>query len=157
MIPEVFFVKYAFPCSFVLRQQKKITQEDFVTLEDAALHQKVLNKVFLERVFVKAFERISVLAEEMNKNKWDLDVLREYFLVRHNEIIEGGQSTYANTPPVLNELCMVHKAKVIGKKDSVLIVEYGFGKKRPVNNDLVPNAKVGNTVTIHYGYAVEIV
>tara|TARA_Y100000310_G_C20641106_1_gene793935 strand:+ start:744 stop:1214 length:471 start_codon:yes stop_codon:yes gene_type:complete len=155
MIPEVIFLKYAFPCSFILRQRNEITQQQYDQLEDAAINNTTLPKELLEKYFHRAFERISKLAIQNNKDKWDLEIIKKYFLENHNEIIEEGMYSYAKAPNTLKELCKVQKAKIIDIIDDNLIVEFN-NKTRPVMNVLTPNAKIGDTATIHYGYAVEI-
>jgi|SRR3989344_2812854 len=155
MKPEVFFLKYAFPCSFIIRQRGEITEKEFKMLEDAAINGKSLPRKLLEKVYFRAFEKIGKLADEMGKDKWDLSILKEYFLTRHNNLINDGMYSYAEAPEALKNLCKVHKAKVVGIKKDALIVEYDGGKRRPVLKTLVPDANLGDTVTIHYGYAVE--
>jgi hydrogenase maturation factor len=153
--PEVFFIKYAYPCAFIIKQRQEINDDELEELRVSAVEEKPLAREKLEKIFFRAFERIVILAKEMKKDKWDIDVLRAYFITRHNEIIEEGMYSYAKAPESLRNLCKVHKAKVIEKKDDVLVVEYDNGKTRPVMNELTPTAKVGDFVTIHYGYAVE--
>lgn len=155
--PEVFFIKYAYPCSFIIRQRKEITDDELEELKKAAINNIALPKEKLEKIFFRAFQKIEPLAKEMNKDKWDLDVLQNYFIKNHNEIIEKGMYAYAKAPDTLKELCKVHVAKVVEVKDEFLVVEYANKKIRVVNKELVPNAKFGDNVTIHYGYAVEIV
>ncbi len=152
--PEILFVKYAFPCAFILRQRGEITEAELSSLEDAALHGKILPRPFLERIFFRAFRRIGVLAREMGKEVWEYDVIRSYFVTRHNEIISEGRETYANAPESLRELCMVHESVIQSLDGEVLVVKYGE-KNRPVNGGMIPSPAVGERVTIHYGYAIE--
>jgi hypothetical protein len=152
--PEILFVKYAFPCAFILRERGEITKGELFKLEDAALHEKILPRPFLEKIFFRAFRRIQVLAMEMGKDKWDYDVIRAYFVTRHNEIILEGMETYARAPDSLKELCMVHESKIQSIRGDVLVVKYGK-KTRPVMGTMIPSPKVGEKVTIHYGYAIE--
>ena len=155
MRSEVLFLKYAFPCAFVIRQRGEINEEEFKRLEEAAIHNKVLPREMLERIFFRAFERIKIVAQSMKRDIWDAEVIRAYFVKKHNAIIDEGMYSYATAPPSLKDLCKVHKATVKDIKDDILIVEYGTGKRRPVMKSLVPNAKKGDKVTIHYGYAIE--
>ena len=158
--PEVLFLKYAFPCSFIILQRGEITQKEFDMLEDAAENNKIVSRKILERVYHKAFEKIKPIAKEMNKDYWDIEVIKEYFLVRHNKLIDQGMFDYERAPETLKKLCKIHKAKVIDVKDDVLVVEYSDGNKkskRPVMNHFVKEAKVGDEVMIHYGYWIEVV
>lgn len=153
---EVLFVKYAFPCAFIIRQRGEISQKELDELEAAAINGKVLDRVFLERVFFRAFRRIEILAQEMKKDKWDYEVIHHYFVSRHNELIENGMEAYATAPETMKDLCRVHRAKIMKVKGNYLVVQYGKENKlRPVMGEMISNPKVGELVTIHYGYAVE--
>lgn len=149
--PEVYFLRYAFPCAYVLKTIKKIDEETYQTLEDAAINKKVLPRGDLEKIFENAFKNMRIVAEELRKDIWDLRVIKAYFLRRHNEIIEKNPATGHTS----KNLCKVHKAEIIEIKDDYLLVKYGEGGHRPVLRIFVPKAKVGDRVTIHYGYAVE--
>ena len=155
MEPEVLFLKYAFPCAFIIKQRGEISDFEHQILEDAAINNKVLERKFLEKIFFRAFERIEKLTKELNKDKWDYEVIKEYFTDRHNSIIDEGMYSYAEAPESLKNLCKVHKAEIIQIKDDSLIVKYNKEKLRPVIKSLVKNVKIGDFVTIHYGYAVE--
>ena len=151
---ESFFLKYAFPCSFILQQRGEISEEQFEELESAAAGNRPLPRELLEKIYHRAFERISKLALEMGRGKWDISVIKEYFIVRHNTLIEQGMYSYAEAPEKLKELCKVLEARVVRLDRNVAVVEYS-GKKRPVMTELVPELKEGDYVRIHYGYAVE--
>ena len=69
--------------------------------------------------------------------------------------IYKGVGIYATAPPSLKELSRVEKAEVKKKKDDALVVRYG-DKFRCVLNHFTPEAKEGDIVTIHYGYAIEV-
>lgn len=154
MEPEVIFLKYAFPCSFIIKQRNEINDSTYYMLEDAAINNKVLSRKLLEQIFFRAFERIEKIAKELNKDKWDPEVIKEYFINKHNSIIDEGMYSYAKAPESLKNLCKVHKAKVLKVQDDIAIVEYE-NKTRPVHTVLTPNIKENDLVTIHYGYAVE--
>ena len=155
---ENFFLRYAYPCAYIIMQRKEISPEE---LEDIAINNREISKERLEKVFHRAFDFIDQLAEKKNKERWDHEIIKEYFYTYHNEVIDKGEGIYATAPKMLKELSRVEKAKVIDKKDDVLSVEYrdkkGKLKSRSVLNHFVPEVKINNIVTIHYGYAVEIV
>ena len=155
MEPEVLFLKYAFPCAFVIKQRGEIDNKTFKTLEDAAINNTVLSHSLLEKIFFRAFERIGNVAKEMKRHRWDAEVIREYFVRRHNEIIDKGMYSYAKAPESLKDLCRVHVATVKSVSGNYLVVGYGDERTRPVMSDLVRGIKEGEKVTIHYGYAVE--
>ena len=155
MEAEVFFIKYAFPCAFILVQRKEITEKELEELEDAAIHEKILQRERLENIFFRAFRRIEPIAQEMKKDKWNLEVLKEYFLKRHSKLVENGFEMSIKIPRTLKELCKIQKAKVAERKGNLLVVQYE-NKTRTVISSLTPLVKIGDEVTIHYGYAVEI-
>ncbi len=155
MEPEVLFLKYAFPCAFIIKQRGEIDSKTFKTLEDAAVNNNVLDRSLLEKIFFRAFERIDKVAVEMKRHRWDAEVIREYFVKRHNEIIDNGMYSYAAAPESLKDLCKVHVATVKRISGKYLVVGYGDERTRPVMGNLVRGVKEGDKVTIHYGYAVE--
>ena len=161
MNPENFFLRYAYPCAYIILERGEITQEELDELEDIVINNREISRERLEKIFHRAFEFIDQLAEKNCSFKWDPAVIEEYFYSYHNKVIDGGQGIYATAPPMLKELSRVEKAKVIDKKDDVLSVEYrdkaGKLKSRSVLNHFVPSVKVGDIVTVHYGYAIEIV
>ena len=155
MEPEVLFLKYAFPCAFVIKQRGEIDNKRFKTLEDAAINNTVLSRNLLEKIFFRAFERIDNVAREMKRSRWDAEVIHEYFIRKHNEIIDKGMYSYATAPESLKDLCKVHVATVKRISGKYLVVGYGDERTRPVMSDHVRGIKEGEKVTIHYGYAVE--
>jgi hypothetical protein len=160
MMIENFFLRYAYPCAYIILQRKEITQHELDELENIAINNLPISKERLEKIFYKAFEFIDLLAEEQGKERWDPEIIREYFYSYHNKMIDKGIGIYATAPPMLKELSRVDKVKVTAKKDDVLTVEFlGNDKKirkRNVLNHFVPDAEEGSTITIHYGYAVEL-
>ena len=124
MKAEVFFLKYAFPCSFIIKERRQIDEKTFHLLRDAALNNKAPDKPLLEKVYFRAFEKIKMVSKEMKKDKWDLAVLREYFLKRHNRIIDNGMFAYKNAPESQKRLCKIHIAEIAEDKGDCFIVQY---------------------------------
>ncbi|HLC65684.1 MAG TPA: hypothetical protein VJI46_06195 [Candidatus Nanoarchaeia archaeon] len=150
MEPEILFLRYAFPCAFILRTRGKISARDYGRLEYAAKHGKKLPQAFLEKSFPKAIEKLRIVAN--GQNIWNCGTIRKYFINRHNSMIDDNLFSWKNAPSSLKELCKVKKARVMEKKGRVLVAKYGKSA-RPVFN--LCNAKPGDYVMIHYGYAVE--
>jgi len=154
---ESYFLRYAFPCTYVIKQRGEINDRTFRALENAAMHNRKVGRKLLESTYRKAFERMDRVAESMGiRSHWDLKVIREYFHNRHNAMIEAGDGSYAIAPNVFRELCKVHTAEIIEKRDDFFIVKYGRGKTRVVGSFYVPGAKKGDKVRIHHGFAVEM-
>ena len=158
---ENFFLKYAHPCAFIIMQRGEITAERLQELEEIAAHEKDISRAELEKIFHRAFYFIDKLAEIKGKDRWDAEIVKEYFYSYHNKVIDNKEGIYENAPPSLRELSRVYTANVIQKEVEALIVEYidkdNKKKKRSVLNRFTPQAKPGDKVRIHYGYAVELV
>jgi len=156
---ENFFLRYAYPCAYIIMQRGEITPKELKELEDIAIKNKEISKERLEKVFHRAFGFIDELAKKKNKGRWD--VIKEYFYSYHNKVIDNKEGVYAEAPHALRGLSRIETANVIDKQKDVLMVKYidkrGNVKIRNVFNHFIPNSKVGDKVTIHYGYAVEIV
>jgi len=152
--PEQYFLKYSFPCSYTLVEMGQIDEKKFEELKENTLKNKAMDRDELMRIYPAAFRRIKEVAEQMNKNIWDLDVIRKYFLEEHNKYIDAKDGNYKKFPQSFRDFCKVYKGKVIYKEKNMLTVQYGE-KQRNVLSELLPNAKVGDTVIIHQGFAVE--
>ena len=155
LTPEQLFLRYAVPCAFVLRQRGDVEDEMVAKLEMAAMGEEVVERDTIEKIFSAAFRRIDKVAKEMGKDRWDTEVIREYFLNRHNQFIAEGDGEYARAPQTLKDLCRVERAKVVSKHGSFYIVNLKDGKTRTVIPPFVHGAEVGDEIIIHYGYGVE--
>ncbi len=150
------FLKYAFPCAFVARQRKEITQEEHDLLEKMACEKTLLDMKLVERVFSRAVERMNKNADEKNIPRWSEAAVRAYFVDNHNELIDSDQYMWGKCPPSLKELCKVQIGKIIEKKnDEYALVQFENGKTRPVHLHLIPSVKVNDRVNVHYSYACE--
>jgi hypothetical protein len=149
---ETYFLRYAYPCLFVAKQRGEITDEPMEKLRIAAVKDEPVDRALIEKVFFRAFRRMREIAK--GRDVWSVEVIKEYFITRHNMIIDSGLETYAKAPESLKKLCMVKEGRIVAMKKGALIVDLG-SERRPVNSDFMPDAKVGDVVTVHYGYAVE--
>ena len=157
---ENFFLRYAYPCAFIIMQRGEITSEKLQKLEETAVYNKDISKTELEKVFHNAFHFIDQLAKLKGKERWDAEIIKEYFHSYHNKVIDNREGIYKNAPPILRELSKVYIADIIKKEKDAFLIEYNDNnkrKKRSVLNRFTPEAKVGDKVRIHYGYAVELV
>ncbi len=145
MLPEVYFLRYSFPCARVLVDLRKtITEEEFENLQKAVETDTPVDRKYLERIFDHAFEGIRKVSEDV----WNVDTIREYFWNRHEEHLS------ADLPPTIKRLCVVKPGKLVRQKKGYFIAELGDGDVRVVSA-LYKDAAVGDTAMIHYGYAVE--
>ncbi len=156
---ERYFLRYAYPCTFVKVTRGAMTEAEQQELEDAALGKRPVTRRRLEEVYEYAFRRIKEVAAEMGeKDWWDRAVIREYYQNRHSALIDARVDSWQTMPDTLRDLCKIRKAKIASVMQDVYIVtfsEQGQIHTRTVVSHLVPDAKVGDEVWIHYGWACE--
>ncbi len=166
MTPEDLFLKYAFPCTIVKVARKEITQQEYESLEQAAKGNQPVSRAMLEKTYPAAVARMKAVAEEKGQVYFSVENIRDYFLGRHNELLQGtfhpnkqqGPPLDQNLPQAIRELCLITTGKIVKKGETFYVVKFTAGeqtKRRTVSNDLLPNAGIGDVVRIHYGYAVE--
>ncbi|MBN1644584.1 hypothetical protein JW851_00910 [Candidatus Woesearchaeota archaeon] len=145
MLPEVYFLRYAFTCARVLVDYKKtITEEEWKKMQEAVENGAPMDREYLEKVFSKPIGEL----KKISPDYWDISVIREYFWNRHEEAITK------TLPPMIKRLCVVRKGKLIAQFGDVFKAKIGENDIRNVNT-MYPGPKVGDTVMVHYGYAVE--
>ena len=113
-------------------------------MEKAVDTDTPLEREYLEKTFPVAIERI----KEINPDPWNVETIREYFWNRHE------QSISKDLPLMIRRLCVVKKGKLVKQIGNVFKADLGNGDIRNLNV-LYKDAKVGDTVMVHYGYAVE--
>ena len=144
MLPEVYFLKYAFPCARVLVDVRKtISKEEWENIKNAVENEKPLRREYLEKTFSKAF----IGLKKISDNYWDVKVIRDYFWNKHEFEISN------DLPPTIQRLCVVKKGKIVKKIGDYYRVDLGDGDVRIV--DALYPAEEGDNAMIHYGYAVE--
>ncbi len=155
--PERYFLRYAFPCVRNLIHEDKISKKDASTLESILFENRKIDRAYMESCFPNAFRRIKIISKEMNKDYWNIDVLKKYWLEAHNKFIDEGDGRYAFATTSYKDLCKVHKAEVaeiVDKKRSIILINYD-GVSRRVFSTLLPNVSKGDKVTVHLAYAIE--
>ena len=146
MLPEVYFMRYAFPCARVLVDfRKKITEEEWQEMKKAVETDTPMDRSYLEKTFTKAFIELKRISPE---KYWSIETIREYFWHRHTEAISP------DLPAMIKRLCLVKKGKLEKQIGDVFKANLGDGDIRNIHA-LYKNAKVGDTVMVHYGYASE--
>ncbi|MFH1399167.1 MAG: hypothetical protein ABIG95_03575 [Candidatus Woesearchaeota archaeon] len=155
MTPEKLFFRYAFPCAQVLLDLKRIDQACYDELKRMFYASETPNREVLQSVFTNGFRRLKSVAAKMNKEPWDVEVIRKYFGEEHNVFIDAGEGEYAKFGEDFKCLCKVYYAEIVDKKGNVLTVKYD-NTVRKVLGDVVPNAKKGDKVTVHLGFAIEV-
>jgi len=106
----------------------------------------------LEEIFRDAIRIIKSFAKR--ENIWDIEVVRKYWREEHNRVIEGRQDIYSTATDLECELCKVYETQVVSAEREYLKVRIN-NKEKKVRALLIPDAKAGERVTIHQGYAIE--
>jgi len=154
MKPEEIFFRYAYPCSDCLVMLGTITEEEKKELEKKFNNNQCPTRKELKEYYPAAFERIKKVAKTMKKEPWNIEVIREYFIDEHNGVIDRSEGNYKLLPKSMKDICKVYIAEVIDKKNNILTVRYDHTQRRVLDN-LVKDTKVGDKVTVHYGFAIE--
>ncbi|MAG78249.1 hypothetical protein CL616_02685 [archaeon] len=148
---EHYFLRYAFPCAYIIKDMGEIDEDEFEFLKDCAINLKPISKDRLEKIFYRAFAKIKKYSDDC----WNKEVIERYFKEWHNQEIERGEGYYKTAPAHVKKLSKVHKAKILDSKFNTYLVEYPEGQRR-VFDDFVKGAQIGDFVFIHFGYAVEM-
>jgi len=146
MKPEIFFLKYAFPCSFILLLRKEITKEEqeivYRSVKDGKLH---LPKKDIERIFWRPMKFIKSIS--------DLEAVQKYWRFDHNKHIK--EKRFQDFEEKFEKLCMVIPCEVLDstEKRAIMRSEFLDGIVE-LKRDFV-DVKPGNKVTKHYDYICE--
>jgi len=146
---EHYFLRYAFPCAYIIKDQGEINEEEFQELYNSAKNLTPISREKLEKVFFRAFKKM----RKHYSDVWVKKNIANYFKIKHNKEIDNKEGYYKTASEDICKLSKVFKAKVIEKRGVTLLVQYSEGKRR-VFNDFV-DAQVGDFVFIHFGYAIE--
>jgi len=153
--PELEFLRYAFPCTYMRKIRGKITDKDIDTLKSSLILEKPLSKEYLEKSFEDASKELDKIASELKKDKWSLDVIYEYFLVRHNSIVDADENLPVDS---LKDMCRILEGNVISCNGDYVTVNYSSNQKpktRNVSKEFFKDIKLGDKVRFHYGYVVD--
>jgi len=145
MKPEMFFLKYAFPCSFVLLSRKEITRKDYELLYKSAKEEKLYLPVEkIESIFWRAVEFVGSITSMQD--------VRKFWRFNHNRIL---RLVKVNVPKEKLLECMVIPCEVLSvNKDTATVKSEFFDDYIKLKIDFV-KVKSGDKVTKHYDYACE--
>jgi hypothetical protein len=143
--PEKYLLRYAFPCAINKLVAKKITQAEYDRMKEAFESGAGMPREFLERVYTDAIPELRQMAGDY----WRVEVMRAYFWNRHNFTVP------AEYPQEFRELCEIRSGTLEQSRDDgkfVVLLETGH---RRLITAVYPAPQLGDTVMVHYGYAVE--
>lgn len=157
-LPEEVFFRYASDCIESRVKRGKIGEDVQRKLQQCLTQGICPNKDLLEAAFSDGLKLLKEYSEQHSLNYWSVAAIRDYFIKGHNVFIEQGKGAYVSYPPELKELCKVHVGKIIEKEkkenNTFYVIAYN-GRNIKIIGNRVPDAKIGDKVSVHYRMAVE--
>lgn len=153
---KMLFLRYAMPCVSTFVTRGKVSQEEADHMIEQVSHGKVPETAM--NLFKVAHAMCEVTAGEMNKKVIDAEVTRQYFHVKHNDVVN---SDYALMHDFNPDCCKIHIGKVMavdaGRATVETKIETELGQEtmvKPYRTDFC-KVKVGDEVVVHYDFIVE--
>ncbi len=155
MRPEQYFFRYAWPCTEILLQTKRVSQERFDNLRELAEEGETPSREILEDTYKGAFENLKKIAQELKLDYWDISVIKRYFIGNwHNEFINNGGGTFGHAPEPMKDMCRINIGIVEEIGDRFVTVKFGT-KQRRCFNIYNLHLEKGDKVSMHYAYVIE--
>jgi len=149
IINRVLFFKYALPCAGTLIERGSLTKKEFEKMLGLVKKEKEPEKG-CENVFKVAMAHLTFIAKEKNKDKIDDEIIREYFLFRHDEAVDERFGMVGDFDPIE---CKTYPGIVRDlKEDAVVETPLGVKKYKKV---FVGELKVNDVVVVHRDFVVE--
>lgn len=147
---RLLFLKYALPCSDTLAERGLVTGKSIKELvKSVSLNEKVKGQP--EKIFKTANVMCEKIARRTGKKSIDKNIIRRYFLLEHDEIVDSRYKLFRDFDPMQ---CRVFSGKVIKIKDKEALIKTVLGSKG-YRIDFIPNLKIRDYVVVHRNFAVE--
>ncbi len=165
MTPEELFLRYAYSCAEVQRDHlHAVTDGELAKVRRMLDREDATDDVFLKKVYPAAFRRLELIANETKRTALTTETIDAYFIIYHNAFIDARDGSYAKLPLWTCEYCKVHVARVTDillqnghRAFRIAPYERTVFRQAGVSGDLVPEAKAGDLVVIHQGWAVKTI
>lgn len=147
---RLLFMKYALPCAGTLVKRGSMLQKDVDTLIDIVKNgQKVPEGA--EKNFKVAMAACTFIAKEKGKDLIDEDIIHEYFLLRHDDVIDRRYEEMQDFDPMA---CRVQFGEIedIEKEFATVVTP---DMRRKFRTDFVPGIKKNDKVVTHWDFVVE--
>ncbi|MEM5807407.1 MAG: hypothetical protein QW474_03425 [Candidatus Aenigmatarchaeota archaeon] len=144
------FFCYALPCAQNFVKRGKINQEELDKIIKNFSMGRMPKKGF-ESIFLVANNMLKVVAMKMGKDKIDTKVIRQYYLVDHDKVVDKRYEEVGDFDPIA---CKIRVGEVLTIKNKKATIRTEFGIKE-YRTDFVKKLKVGDKVIVHYDFVVE--
>ena len=147
---RLLFMKYALPCAGTLVKRGQVAQKDVDRLINIVKNGGKIPKD-VEKIFKVAFSACSLLAIDRKKNNIDSDVIREYFLRKHDDVIDKRHAEMGDFDP---ESCRIRIGSCESVENGFATVITSQGKKK-YRTDFITNPRKNDIVITHWDFIVE--
>jgi hydrogenase expression/formation protein HypC len=144
------FFCYALPCAQTFVKRKQLKQEELDKIIYDFSKDKMPENGF-ENTFKVAMSMLKILALKLGKDEIDEYVMRQYYLVEHDKIVDRRYEEMGDFDPTA---CKIRIGEVLDINGNKAKVKTDLGAK-DYRTDFVKNLKIGDWVIVHYDFIVE--
>ena len=139
------FLKYAIPSLKLHIERGILSEEGFEEAVKAVAENKEPENI------EKSFAVAEAMCYRYSNGKVNEKTVREYFLFKHDEVIEKKAKLIRNFD---SERCRVYRGEVLQVEDGYALVKTPLEKRR-YRTDFIHEIKKGGIVSVHYDFVVE--
>lgn len=147
---RLLFLKYALPCAGTLVKRGKVSQEYIDTLVRLVAEGNVPEED-AEKIFRVATAMCDAIGSRMGKGAVDCDVIRQYFLLEHSEVVDDRYKLMGDFNPTD---CKTYAGKVLEVDGDSALIETRLGKKE-YRTVFAKGVRSGDMVVVHFDFIVE--
>jgi len=147
---RLLFLRYALPCARTLVKRGSVSQDRIDELMMMVSENRPPPEG-AERIFVVANAMCGVIAKRMGKRGVDSEVIREYFLFEHSDVVDDRFELMRDFDPVG---CKTYPGRVVGTGTGSAVVETVLGR-RDYRTAFSESLRPGDDVVVHYDYVIE--
>jgi len=138
------------PCAYTFVKRGKLKKEELDKIIENFSRGNLPKKGF-EEIFAVANAMLKIIAKKMGKEAIDAQVLRQYYLVDHDKVVDQRFEEVGDFDPIA---CKIRIGEVLAVSGSKAKVKTEFGLKE-YRTYFVKDVKVGDKVIVHYDFIVE--
>lgn len=144
------FLKYALPCASTLVKRGSVTQDHIDNLI-VMVSNGQMPKENAEEMFKVATAVCGHIAERMNKQKIDTEVVRQYFLFEHSPVVDQRYDLMHDFNPVD---CKTYTGVVSKTENGYAIVRTSLGERK-YKTVFARDVKENDKVVVHFDFIIE--